>query len=950
MSKNKNIYVEIQADDRASAKLTNVQNKVKSLDRKQATVHVKAEDDTQGVLDSITEKLNSIGNTAGGGFSSILSSLGGIAAVGGAAVVALDGISGAVSGLTSAFITYNASMEDTETAFTSMMGSAESAKSIMVELRTMAAKTPFEFQDLAPAAQQLKAFGFEAQNIIPTLTAVGNASAGLGKGAEGLKEITFVLGQIKATGKLMGQDVMQLSQLGIPVKEILAKNLKLTADQLADIGRQGIDADTAIKALTDGMNERFPDMMDKMSQTFNGMMSSMRDDIGIMLGSMGEGIFNSVEDKLSKIKDLFDQMTDNVTSKGWKDVFDGIIPDNFADAFRHIYDTVEQTFSGMDQIAERVKETFANLFSYLGGASDSDFSPLLNAIDTIISYILNLENIVWSVASDISSIVGGIISWIYKAVSSFEQWIISTFNGFFGAFLKGLASWGNGAVATVHAWLSAAYNAIKDFVNKCLDSLGAVGKGIRAVASAAGKAIDVGLNYIKNSKTAQALANPIKITASSAPTISYKPASLGSNSTYTPSRRTSASPLGGGGGGGGSGKRGSSGRGKSSGGASSAEKAAEEAKRKVDELTKAIANDLSSLSDKIMDETGTTYEKGMSKLASEVNKIKDDITKATSAGIDTTSLKNKLDEYEKLVKAKVTKAWKEANEDLALDTRKTLASVADDAKAEAQVEYEIAVAKINRQKETELKKIAMTSDSAEARVAIEQWASAKIAEAQKTLAQKNRGEAQSWSEAWQNAIESIKAKWGSVAKQMQETADAIIDDMVDGFTNVFTDVLTGDFKNIGDSFKAMLKNMLKEIANFMAKQALTSLFNRGGGDGNGNSAGNVISNIAGALASVIGHRANGGPVRAGHAYIVGENQPELFVPNRSGTILPSINMGGNVAPTVQVVVENNTGNEMKAQQTNEFSNGKWLTRIILSTVTNAVGTNEGGLRDAIASV
>lgn len=185
---------------------------------------------------------------------------------------------------------------------------------------------------------------------------------------------------------------------------------------------------------------------------------------------------------------------------------------------------------------------------------------------------------------------------------------------------------------------------------------------------------------------------------------------------------------------------------------------------------------------------------------------------------------------------------------------------------------------------------------------------------------------------------------------MQETADAIIDDMVDGFTNVFTDVLTGDFKNIGDSFKAMLKNMLKEIANFMAKQALTSLFNRGGGNGNGNSAGNIINNVAGALASVIGHRANGGPVRAGHAYIVGENQPELFVPNRSGTILPSINMGGNVAPTVQVVVENNTGNEMKAQQTNEFSNGKWLTRIILSTVTNAVGTNEGGLRDAIASV
>jgi len=35
----------------------------------------------------------------------------------------------------------------------------------------------------------------------------------------------------------------------------------------------------------------------------------------------------------------------------------------------------------------------------------------------------------------------------------------------------------------------------------------------------------------------------------------------------------------------------------------------------------------------------------------------------------------------------------------------------------------------------------------------------------------------------------------------------------------------------------------------------------------------------------VGMRASGGPVTAGTPYIVGENEPELFVPNRSGTIL-----------------------------------------------------------------
>jgi hypothetical protein len=45
----------------------------------------------------------------------------------------------------------------------------------------------------------------------------------------------------------------------------------------------------------------------------------------------------------------------------------------------------------------------------------------------------------------------------------------------------------------------------------------------------------------------------------------------------------------------------------------------------------------------------------------------------------------------------------------------------------------------------------------------------------------------------------------------------------------------------------------------------------------------------------IGMRARGGPVRAGQPYVVGEKRPELFVPNRSGKIIPQLPSGD--APT-----------------------------------------------------
>jgi hypothetical protein len=46
-------------------------------------------------------------------------------------------------------------------------------------------------------------------------------------------------------------------------------------------------------------------------------------------------------------------------------------------------------------------------------------------------------------------------------------------------------------------------------------------------------------------------------------------------------------------------------------------------------------------------------------------------------------------------------------------------------------------------------------------------------------------------------------------------------------------------------------------------------------------------------------RATGGPVTAGQPYIVGEHRPELFVPNQSGTILPSVPSGATYNITVQ---------------------------------------------------
>jgi hypothetical protein len=55
----------------------------------------------------------------------------------------------------------------------------------------------------------------------------------------------------------------------------------------------------------------------------------------------------------------------------------------------------------------------------------------------------------------------------------------------------------------------------------------------------------------------------------------------------------------------------------------------------------------------------------------------------------------------------------------------------------------------------------------------------------------------------------------------------------------------------------------------------------------------IVSGISGLIDRVFGGaRAMGGPVTSGTSYLVGEQGPELFTPNRSGSIVPNGALGG----------------------------------------------------------
>lgn len=227
-------------------------------------------------------------------------------AVKGGITAAGVGIAGAAA--TGAVLTKNAleisnNAEQAQIAFTTMLGSAEKAQSFIAEMNDFAIKTPFDVQGVQDAAKKMLAFGFDVKEVIPDLTAVGDAAAGLGLGAEGIDRITLALGQMRAKSKVSADEMLQLTEAGIPAWDILAKKMGITTQQVMKLSEKGlIPADKAINALVEGMEKRFPHMMDQQAKSLSGLWSQIKETFNVkILKSWGDGIAAAIKPKLDAL-------------------------------------------------------------------------------------------------------------------------------------------------------------------------------------------------------------------------------------------------------------------------------------------------------------------------------------------------------------------------------------------------------------------------------------------------------------------------------------------------------------------------------------------------------------------------------------------------------------------------------------------------------------------------
>lgn len=296
-----NVYVTVVPTMRGAAKSINDQLSGVSTKRAGDAIGKKLGGSIGAGLDlsSVAKKLDSAGKSLQG-FGRSISDIGGKLTSG----VTMP-IAAATAGVGAFALSTASAAETTEISFTTMLGSAEAARDMMETLADFAAHTPFELSGLQESTRQLLAYGFAAEDIVPMLTKVGDAVAALGTGQAGIESVTRALGQMQTRGKVSAEEMLQLTEAGIPAWRYLAEAIGTdTAGAMEKVTDGAVSASEGIKAITDGMERDFGGMMEAQSKTVEGLMSNLSDAIEQPLMKLRDSdAYERFADSLSDIVD-----------------------------------------------------------------------------------------------------------------------------------------------------------------------------------------------------------------------------------------------------------------------------------------------------------------------------------------------------------------------------------------------------------------------------------------------------------------------------------------------------------------------------------------------------------------------------------------------------------------------------------------------------------------------
>lgn len=194
-------------------------------------------------------------------------------------------------------------IESLQISFKTLAGETKGMQ-LFAGIKEFAVNTPMLLNDLAKGAQTMMGFGIESDKVLGYLKELGDVS--MGDSAK-FQSLTLAFSQIQATGKLMGQDLLQLINAGFNPLNVISQQTGKSVSELKDeMSKGAITAEMVADAFRSATSEGglYFNMLEKQSKGIRGSISNLQGAYDDMLNSIGENSQGIITGTIASVTEL----------------------------------------------------------------------------------------------------------------------------------------------------------------------------------------------------------------------------------------------------------------------------------------------------------------------------------------------------------------------------------------------------------------------------------------------------------------------------------------------------------------------------------------------------------------------------------------------------------------------------------------------------------------------
>ncbi|UJQ87153.1 tape measure protein [Arthrobacter phage BaileyBlu] len=441
-----------------------------------ATAYVSILPSTRGFVPSLTKQLGGAGGAvekSGAGLGSRFTK--GLKVSAAAAGVAIGGV------LTKALVggfKRLTSIENAEAKLSGLGHSAKSVEAIMKDALNSVRGTAFGMDEAASVAASTVAAGIKpGKELEGVLKLVADAAT---IGGSSMGEMGAIFNKVASSNKIQGEVIAQLSDRGIPIIQLLGKQLGTTAEETVELASKGkINFETFRKAMEDGMGGAAL----KSGDTTVGAFKNMNAALSRFGVTLLEKVFPYVGPAFKAATDAIDTASQKVgpildtIAGGIEGVFKILINGDFTKGFREAFNVEEDhpfvdflfnVREGAITLGQWVKSDLVPALQGFGawitgtgipalqgfGQWIADNRQTLGTIAAVIGVIVLPALVRWGIQSLISA-GQHVAAWVMSSTASSRSaiaFVIDTYKVIGGWVAMGLAALKSGA-ETAAIWL-----------------------------------------------------------------------------------------------------------------------------------------------------------------------------------------------------------------------------------------------------------------------------------------------------------------------------------------------------------------------------------------------------------------------------------------------------------------------------------------------------------------